>query len=99
MPDFFLISGLFLGFAAIARMMVPGHTVLPYLFPAAALGLLIGTLFDGALALFISFLLAVLVGIPLLFTVLLPALPIVLLAWLIWWLVPRGDRSTATVQQ
>ncbi len=57
-----LISGLFLGFAAIARMMVPGHTVLPYLFPAAALGLLIGTLFDGALALFISFLLAVLVG-------------------------------------
>jgi hypothetical protein len=44
-------------------------------------------------------LLAVLVGVPLLFTLLLPALPIVLLAWLVWWLVHRGDRSTATVQQ
>ena len=40
-----------------------------------------------------------LLGIPLLFAVLLPALPIVLLAWLVWWLVRRGDRSTATVQQ
>lgn len=40
-----------------------------------------------------------LLGIPLLFAVLLPALPIVLLAWLVWWLVRRGNRSTATVQQ
>jgi hypothetical protein len=40
-----------------------------------------------------------LLGIPLLFALLLPALPIVLLAWLVWWLVRRGDRSTATVQQ
>lgn len=43
--------------------------------------------------------LAVVVGIPVLFAVLLPALPVVLLAWLIWWLVRRGGRSTATVQQ
>lgn len=40
-----------------------------------------------------------LLGIPLLFALLLPALPVVLLAWLVWWLVRRGDRSTATVQQ
>jgi hypothetical protein len=40
-----------------------------------------------------------LLGIPLLFALLLPALPSVLLARLVWWLVRRGDRSTATVQQ
>jgi putative nucleotidyltransferase with HDIG domain len=57
-----LISALFLFFAAIARMMVPDHAVLPYLFPAAAFGLLIGTLFDTQLAIFASFLLSILVG-------------------------------------
>jgi len=30
---------------------------------------------------------------------LLPAAPIILLAWLVWWLVRRGGRSAATVQQ
>ena len=60
---------------------------------------LLGALLMLPFLLFGGILLAVLVGIPLLFTVLLPALPIVLLAWLIWWLVRRGDRSTATVQQ
>lgn len=44
-------------------------------------------------------LLAVLVGVPLLFGLLLPALPIALLAWLVWWLFHRGSRSAATVQQ
>ena len=57
-----LISGLFLLFAVVARIMVPDHTVLPYLFPAAAFGLLIGTLFDIQLAVYASFLLAILVG-------------------------------------
>lgn len=44
----FLLLGLFL---IVARLMVPGHTVLPYMFPLAAMGMLIGTLLDGQLAL------------------------------------------------
>lgn len=60
---------------------------------------LLGALLMLPLLLVGGILLAVFVGVPLLFTVLLPALPIVLLAWLIWWLVRRGNRSTATVQQ
>lgn len=55
-------SALFLLFAAGARLMVPGHTVLPYLFPGAALGLIISTLFDMQAAVFASVLLSVLVG-------------------------------------
>jgi putative nucleotidyltransferase with HDIG domain len=43
----FLLMGLFL---AGARLMVPGHTVLPYLFPLAAMGMLICVLLDGQLA-------------------------------------------------
>lgn len=58
----FVTSLLFLIFAAVARLMVPGHTVLPYLFPAAALGLIISTLFDMQAAIFASVLLSVLVG-------------------------------------
>ncbi len=55
-------SLLFLLFTAGARLMVPGHTVLPYLFPGAALGLIISTLFDTQAAVFSSALLSVLVG-------------------------------------
>ncbi len=43
--------------------------------------------------------LAIFVGVPLLLAVALPVVPFALLAWLIWWLMHRGDRSTATVQQ
>jgi hypothetical protein len=41
---------------------------------------------------------AVLVGIPLLFIALLPALPIVLLVAAIWWLTRRGFRPAAPVR-
>ncbi len=44
----FLLVVLFL---AAARLMVPGHTILPYLFPLAAMGMLISALLDGQLAL------------------------------------------------
>jgi hypothetical protein len=37
-------------FLAAARLMVPGHTILPYLFPLAAMGMLISVLLDGQLA-------------------------------------------------
>jgi membrane-associated HD superfamily phosphohydrolase len=57
-----VVSGLFLIFVAGARLMVPGHTVLPYLLPAAAMGLIISTLFDMQAAVFLSVLLSVLVG-------------------------------------
>jgi len=57
-----ITSVLFLGFTATARLMVPGHTVLPYLFPGAAMGLIISTLFDTQAAVFSSVLLSVLVG-------------------------------------
>lgn len=43
----FLLLGLFL---AAVRFMVPGHTILPYLFPLAAMGMLISALLDGQLA-------------------------------------------------
>jgi len=43
----FLVLGLFL---VAAHLMVPGHTILPYLFPLAAMGMLICTLLDGQLA-------------------------------------------------
>ena len=43
----FLLIGLFL---VAARLMVPGHTVLPYLFPLAAMGMLTCALLDGQLA-------------------------------------------------
>lgn len=43
----FLLLALFL---AAARLMIPGHTILPYLFPLAAMGMLICTLLDGQLA-------------------------------------------------
>jgi len=55
-------SALFLLFTAVARLMVPGHTVLPYLFPGAAMGLIISTLFETQAAVFASVLLSVLVG-------------------------------------
>jgi len=43
----FLLLSLFL---VAARLMVPGHTILPYLFPLAAMGMLISVLLDGQLA-------------------------------------------------
>jgi len=43
----FLLLCLFL---AGARLMVPGHTILPYVFPLAAMGMLISALLDGQLA-------------------------------------------------
>ncbi|OQY22186.1 MAG: hypothetical protein B6I34_06240 [Anaerolineaceae bacterium 4572_32.1] len=37
-------------FLIAARLMVPGHTILPYLFPLATMGMLICSLLDGQLA-------------------------------------------------
>jgi len=51
------IIGLFLLFLITARLIIPNHTILPYIFPIAAFGLLVASVFDyetgliGALAL------------------------------------------------
>lgn len=57
-----LIVGLFLAFLLGARLLVPGHTVLPYAFPVAAFGLLVAALFGSELALVTALPLAILVA-------------------------------------
>ncbi len=58
-----LLVLLILIFLAAARLMVPGRTVLPYLFPAAALGILSTVLFGTGPALVSSAVLAALIGV------------------------------------
>ncbi|HOG45636.1 MAG TPA: HDIG domain-containing protein [Anaerolineae bacterium] len=48
--------------AAAARLMVPEHTLLPYLFPAAALAMLASVLIEVRLGIFFGVLLSLLVG-------------------------------------
>lgn len=57
-----LIAILFLGFLFGARLFIPGHTVLPYLYPLTAYGLVMTALFGEKHALIISFPLAILVA-------------------------------------
>ncbi len=49
-------------FGLVARLTIPGHTVIPYLFPAAAAAMLLTILLDLQLALVVSAIVAVLVG-------------------------------------
>jgi cyclic-di-AMP phosphodiesterase PgpH len=49
-------------FIAGARLMIPGHTVLPYLFPAAALAIVTATLFGPAFGILNGCLLSLLTG-------------------------------------
>jgi membrane-associated HD superfamily phosphohydrolase len=55
-----LMDLLFLGFLAGARLLAPGHIVVPYLYPVAAYGLTVGVLFGVQPALVTSLLLSVL---------------------------------------
>ncbi len=62
-PRRLLLLGLsFLAAAAVARLMIPDHTLLPYLFPAAALAMLAGVLIDIQMGVILSVLLGALVG-------------------------------------
>ncbi len=62
-PRRLLLLGLsFLGAAIVARLMVPDHTLLPYLFPAAALAMLATVLINVQLGAIVSILLSLLVG-------------------------------------
>lgn len=54
-----LISGLYLIFLLSARFIIPNRTVFPYLFPMAAFGLTISSLFNTELGMVLSFVLAI----------------------------------------
>jgi putative nucleotidyltransferase with HDIG domain len=58
----FLVCLILLAFLTIARIMVPGHTVLPFLFPLAALGILIASLFGRGLGILTAMLMAAFSG-------------------------------------
>jgi len=57
-----LLASSFLAAAILARLIVPGHTLLPYLYPAAALAMLASVLINVQLGAVFSILLSVLVG-------------------------------------
>jgi len=59
----FLFGLLILLFMLAARLMIPGRTAIAYLYPAAALSLLLAIIFDKRLALVVTIILATIVGI------------------------------------
>jgi cyclic-di-AMP phosphodiesterase PgpH len=56
-----VITLLFLGFLFGARLIIPGHTVIPYMFPLAAYALLVAVLYDSEFALISTLPMAILV--------------------------------------
>jgi len=59
MRGLLLISGLYLVFLLSARFIIPNRTVFPYLFPMAAYGLTISSLYNTELGMVLSFVLAI----------------------------------------
>ena len=57
-----VVGLLFIAFVLLAKIMIPGRAVLPYLYPAAALSMLITVLLNPELAIIATLLLAILVG-------------------------------------
>ncbi len=57
-----LLLLLLLLFIGMARMMVPGHTLLPYLFPMAALSIMLAALIDVQLGILMTLLVGLIVG-------------------------------------
>lgn len=57
-----LVGLLFIVFVLLAKFMLPGRAVLPYLYPAAALSMLVTVLINAELAVVASLMLAILVG-------------------------------------
>lgn len=60
--DVALVGLLFIVFVLLAKFMLPGRAVLPYLYPAAALSMLVTVLINAELAVVASLMLAVVVG-------------------------------------
>ena len=57
-----LLGVIFSGFIVTAKVMLPMHTLLPYLFPLASMAMLISSLVDMPIAVFATAILALLVG-------------------------------------
>jgi len=89
----FAVVGALLGVAALVFWVV----LLPFRLLGFAFKALGALLFLPALLLG-GLVIAALVGIPLLFVALLPALPIALLVAAVWWLTRRGFRAAAPVR-
>jgi putative nucleotidyltransferase with HDIG domain len=58
----FLFCLILLVFLGVARFMVPGHTILPFLFPVSAMGMLMACLFSRRLGMLAAMMLSVLIG-------------------------------------
>ncbi len=59
----FLLSSIFIAFVLLAKVMSPETTLLPYLFPLAAMTMLIGSMIDLPIAVVATLLIGILVGI------------------------------------
>ncbi len=57
-----LLGVIFSGFVVTAKVMLPMHTLLPYLFPLASMAMLIGSLVDTPIAVLATAILSLLVG-------------------------------------
>jgi putative nucleotidyltransferase with HDIG domain len=57
-----LVGVVIVGTAALARFIVPGHSTLPYLFPVAAVTMLLTALLGGELALVVAMALSLIIG-------------------------------------
>jgi hypothetical protein len=57
-----LLLLLMLLFVGLVRLMVPGHTILPYLFPMAALSVMLAVLLDVRLGILITVLIGLIIG-------------------------------------
>ena len=58
----FLLAIIFGGFVIAAKVMLPMHTLLPYLFPLASMAMLIGSLIDIPIAIMATAILTLLIG-------------------------------------
>jgi hypothetical protein len=89
---FAVVSALFGVAAFVFWIVLLPFRLLGFAFKALGALLFLPALLIGGLVI------AALVGIPLLFVALLPALPIVALVALVWWLAKRGVHSAAPVR-
>jgi putative nucleotidyltransferase with HDIG domain len=57
-----LLFWLLLLFVALVRLMVPGHTILPYLYPMAALSIMLAVLIEARLSILITIVIGLVIG-------------------------------------
>ncbi|MFQ5611336.1 MAG: HDIG domain-containing metalloprotein [Anaerolineae bacterium] len=57
-----LLAILIVAFVGVAQIMVPGHTILPYIFPVAALSIIVAGMLEAQLGVFIALMMGVVIG-------------------------------------